>query len=394
MSSENPLSQLAQLTERQREVLRLFCSGLDYKAIADRLFIAVPTVKTHMGNIYVKLGTYHLPPPRRKIVLVQQYCPLLKTEGLPPAQPDAAEEPEPVPESVMRMVEEDEKALIPWEPRQPVTIIEAQPVRVIERLPPPRPKWLPWLLVGVVLGTLLAACSTAGVIYAFRGLLWAQEEPQATPAPKAEYGEVATEVTTAPVLPAPTSEAIVEATATLQDTLAFTPLPTDTPLPPTPTPTPTDTPIPTPIIPPDTPPGTILEVGEAWRQNGVRVKLEEVRLFPSGEAIALMFNLFNDTDHEIVVTINEDQFTLEDNLGRRWRLCSLATGYLGCGDWDFINEYSETVRPGKRFPTPGYDSWKVSFAGYVTDTNVDEVIVVVDGLSQITNARWRVPIYN
>jgi LuxR family maltose regulon positive regulatory protein len=44
------------LSERELEVLRLIAAGLSNKAIAERLVIALPTVKGHSSNIYAKLG--------------------------------------------------------------------------------------------------------------------------------------------------------------------------------------------------------------------------------------------------------------------------------------------------------------------------------------------------
>jgi DNA-binding NarL/FixJ family response regulator len=53
-----PVAQLfVQLTEREREVLKLMVSGLDRKAISTRLNRSPDTVKTHIRNIAAKLGT-------------------------------------------------------------------------------------------------------------------------------------------------------------------------------------------------------------------------------------------------------------------------------------------------------------------------------------------------
>ncbi len=45
------------LSDREQEVLGLIAAGLSNEAIADRLVVSVNTVKTHVKNLYGKLGT-------------------------------------------------------------------------------------------------------------------------------------------------------------------------------------------------------------------------------------------------------------------------------------------------------------------------------------------------
>jgi len=190
--------------------------------------------------------------------------------------------------------------------------------------------------------------------------------------------------TPSPVPPIPTPIVIV---------VTATPQAVPTLVPPTLTPAPTDTPVPpTPTVSSNTPPESILEVGESWQQNDVRLRLDEVDLDASRECLTLMFNLFNDTDHTIVVAIGTQHFSVVDNLGRQWRFSSIGFCLYGCSGRS--EEIVDTVDAGERFRTEGCDTWKASFDGSVTDTRVDEVIVTVDGLSQISNARWRIPIYH
>lgn len=48
-------SQMAELTERQAEILRLVAHGLTYREIGDRLYLTERTVKYHMGEILSRL---------------------------------------------------------------------------------------------------------------------------------------------------------------------------------------------------------------------------------------------------------------------------------------------------------------------------------------------------
>jgi LuxR family maltose regulon positive regulatory protein len=50
-----PSSLVEPLSERELEVLRLIAAGLSNREIAEKLFVAVSTVKTHINNIYRKL---------------------------------------------------------------------------------------------------------------------------------------------------------------------------------------------------------------------------------------------------------------------------------------------------------------------------------------------------
>ncbi|UBM58643.1 LuxR C-terminal-related transcriptional regulator [Marinilongibacter aquaticus] len=47
---------LAMLTSRENEVLRAYCNGFTYREISDSFFISPNTVRTHLKNIYKKLG--------------------------------------------------------------------------------------------------------------------------------------------------------------------------------------------------------------------------------------------------------------------------------------------------------------------------------------------------
>lgn len=48
-------AQASQLSDRELDVLKLLAEGYSNQEIADRLFVSLNTIKTHLSNIYVKL---------------------------------------------------------------------------------------------------------------------------------------------------------------------------------------------------------------------------------------------------------------------------------------------------------------------------------------------------
>jgi len=53
--SRGEIMKRAGLSEREAEVLGLIAAGLSNQEIADRLFLSLSTVKTHVSNIFIKL---------------------------------------------------------------------------------------------------------------------------------------------------------------------------------------------------------------------------------------------------------------------------------------------------------------------------------------------------
>ncbi len=61
---------LADLTDREREVLALVAEGLSNRAIAARLVVTDRTVETHMTAIFGKLGLEESPDQHRRVLAV------------------------------------------------------------------------------------------------------------------------------------------------------------------------------------------------------------------------------------------------------------------------------------------------------------------------------------
>jgi DNA-binding NarL/FixJ family response regulator len=64
---------LAELTEREREVLGLIAEGHSNQAISDRLFLSHKTVEGHIRQIFMKLGLEEMPDYHRRVLAVLTY---------------------------------------------------------------------------------------------------------------------------------------------------------------------------------------------------------------------------------------------------------------------------------------------------------------------------------
>jgi len=64
---------LAELTDREREVLSLLAQGLSNRAIAERLVVTGRTVETHIGQIFLKLGLREEGAEHRRVAAVLAY---------------------------------------------------------------------------------------------------------------------------------------------------------------------------------------------------------------------------------------------------------------------------------------------------------------------------------
>jgi DNA-binding NarL/FixJ family response regulator len=64
---------LAELTDREREVLALMAEGRSNQAIGERLFVTPKTVETHIASIFSKLELLPAPDDHRRVLAVLAY---------------------------------------------------------------------------------------------------------------------------------------------------------------------------------------------------------------------------------------------------------------------------------------------------------------------------------
>ena len=70
LRAEDPL---AELSEREREILALMAEGKSNHAIAQHFVISERTVESHVGSIFSKLGLANTPDDHRRVLAVLAY---------------------------------------------------------------------------------------------------------------------------------------------------------------------------------------------------------------------------------------------------------------------------------------------------------------------------------
>jgi hypothetical protein len=243
---------LASLSQRERQVLGLVCSGLMYKDIAQNLFISLPTVKSVMGRVYVKLGLDQLDKGERMKAIYELYCPILKSSPLP-QEPLPPDQNLPIPSAIIKMVDEDELLVIP---PQAQTLAYNLPVK---SAPAPTRGSRSFVLIGGLIGLLALSCLIIAI------LLSNQFIPHPNPTAVTFSGS-------------PTTVAIIPTDTPVASTTPIPAIPTNTVFVSQNTPTASDTPQPTIPLPPTSTAPTInlpfsdnfsAGVNPAWQvQNG------------------------------------------------------------------------------------------------------------------------------
>lgn len=361
MASEDPLERLPLLTTRQREVLGLVCSGMDYKSIAGELYIAESTVKAHMGNIYQKLGLDSMPGAQRTKTIFEVCCPAL--DQVTQVLVDESEEPEPVAEIVEKMVDEDERALVIWQSK-PLTRIE--PIR-LEPIPY-QPRRFRWTVFGMIVGVILIG----GIFFTLRGALETDTPPeeQTEATPVVQMVEVPVELT---VLVTTTPEpAMPSTTPVVQEVVVVV----------TATSPPTPIPSPTPSEPANTSPDTILEVGEWWKTESIWLRVSEVEFIESG-SVFFEIDFWNRTEDQLFFEWSGlKSFSLVDNTGHFYTFRSTASA-----SWNEIVEADELITLHNGYGTT------VSFNDpFYFDPAMTDLWFTVIELSRVTFAKWHITV--
>jgi hypothetical protein len=148
----------------------------------------------------------------------------------------------------------------------------------------------------------------------------------------------------------------------------------------------------------NTSPDSILEVGQSWQQDDLLLTLSAVNYnpdFPESEC-DISFGFYIESvavSNLINISVSPSQFQAVDNLNRSLPKAGF-TQEMYCPPAHRVDPFSGIVEHGNRFPSSGYNTWQAGFTVNLTDTNLDYIIVTVNGLYRFNNAKWKVPIYN
>ena len=160
---------------------------------------------------------------------------------------------------------------------------------------------------------------------------------------------------------------------------------------------PTSIPSPTPLL--DTQPGTVLEVGQMWRVQGIELRIKGPSVVPEGiaflsEGILVCTELKNSPPSQIVFKLGpySDHVSAVDNRGMNlevntynWRWGDQRTG------WAFEEERTIILEPGETHPVlDDHNCWFV-FAD-IGNSQVTDGIVTLKNISRIPQAQWRIKI--
>src|SRR3990172_3413013 len=358
----NYIERFNDLTDRECEVLDLYCQGLTYERIGEQLFIARQSVKSHMHHIYVKLGLIDQPPRSRAFTLQEEYWPLVKSrlKKINVSQPEEIKsEPEiiePIPADVEEMIEQDQANM--------KALVVAGPVQLTPPPKPPRPRrrlsCFSLLLILLIAG--------AAAFWYFDGLSVVQD--------------VLASVNASPTQDAnDPNEAASGFSPTLRPTTAPTKAPTATRIP-----TKTATLLPTKTLNPKPSPtydlGSVYNLEEWHKEGDLWIRLTAYDLENNGWIYFLM-EVWNQTSDQIHFSwISAQNYSLRDNLGNVYSEARTDIMY---------DQFSITLEPGDFEKVArsgvGYTVW-YDGEDTILSRDVTELYFTITDLSRFDRATW------
>jgi hypothetical protein len=131
----------------------------------------------------------------------------------------------------------------------------------------------------------------------------------------------------------------------------------------------------------DTPQGSVLELGEWWKEDGVWLQLSDIEFGSSGH-ITLKLMLWNNTGNELLFRWSYPvNFLLKDNTGHTYEL-----------DWQYTGGDSEAVDENDSIYVSTMGDDIVYYDPIIFDTSVTDLYFIVVNLSRIKYAEWHIAV--
>jgi hypothetical protein len=216
----------------------------------------------------------------------------------------------------------------------------------------------------------------------------------------AKQAAVVTRVVTV-LVPQPTQAAPTQSAPTVVTAVTQAPTASPSPTPsPSPSPSPSSTPAKTttPVAPPntDTPAGTVLAVGQTWKQGGLELTLTESALHignPDFQGIYLLFTLVNKRGNDFVLTYTQDTFTATDNFQQPLPVVEAQKVFQSSGFNSINKKFGDSGVQDKQTTTLPFDGGeRIVVQADITQTTLSSIDITVANLSTITSATWQIPI--
>jgi hypothetical protein len=147
----------------------------------------------------------------------------------------------------------------------------------------------------------------------------------------------------------------------------------------------------------DTQPGTILEVGQTWRQGGSELTLTEVVLHPARDdnygQLYTAWKFKNISPNDIVLSFSHSNFAAQTNLGNSLKILKFYSESFWCDDVNIVVKSGEAL-DFSDMCGPGSSGYKLPIVVDLGNKQIIEVIVSASEISDIVGAKWKIPIFH
>ena len=147
----------------------------------------------------------------------------------------------------------------------------------------------------------------------------------------------------------------------------------------------------------DTPEGTVLEVGQTWQQGGAELTLTDIEFHPARDdfygQLYTAWKFTNISPNDIILTFDHSNFAAQTNLGNQLKVLGFYNESFWCDNVEVV------VKSGDTFDFsdmcgPGSSGYKLPIVVNLGNKQITEVIVSAIGISSITGAKWKIPIFH